>query len=90
MNGRALRAVDPGPAADTLSAWPRLDQITAPALVIVGELDLAGLRHISETLAAEMQDARLVRLPGVAHLPHLEADPSTLNEISNFADQVGV
>lgn len=24
MNGRALRVVDPGPAADTLPAWPRL------------------------------------------------------------------
>jgi pimeloyl-ACP methyl ester carboxylesterase len=90
MNGSALRAVDPGPAADTLPAWPRLDQITTPALVIVGELDLAEMRHISERLAAEMPDARLIRLPGVAHLPHLEADPMALNEISNFADTLGV
>ncbi len=90
MNGRALRAVGPGPAADTLPAWPRLDQITTPALVIVGELDLARMRHISETLAAEMPDARLVRLPGVAHLPHLEADPVTLSEIRAFADTLGV
>ena len=88
MNGRALRADDPGPAADAPPAWPRLDQITTPALVMVGELDLARQRHVSERLAADMRDARLVRLPGVAHLPHLEADPLTLNEISNFVDEV--
>lgn len=88
MNGRALRAVDPGPVAEQPPAWPLLETIAVPAVVMIGELDLVRLQHISETLAAAMPQARLVRLSGVAHLPQLEADPATLSETAKFAAQL--
>ncbi len=55
---------------------------------MVGARDLQRLQNISETMASTMPHARLVRLTGVAHLPHLEADPVTLTEIASFADQL--
>jgi pimeloyl-ACP methyl ester carboxylesterase len=88
MNGRVLRADDPGPLADPKPAWTRLDEIAAPAVVMVGELDLMRLQRISDTVAASLPDARAVRLPGVAHLPHLEGDPATLNEIADLTNRL--
>jgi pimeloyl-ACP methyl ester carboxylesterase len=88
MNGRALRADDPGPRTDQKPAWTRLDEIAAPAVVMVGELDLMRLQRISDTVAATLPDARAVRLPGVAHLPHLERDPATLNEIADLTNRL--
>ncbi|MGC9221954.1 MAG: alpha/beta fold hydrolase [Solirubrobacteraceae bacterium] len=88
MNDRALRAEDPGPQADPEPAWPRLCEITAPTLVLVGDLDLERLHGISESLAASIPVAQLTRLPGVAHLPHLEHDADTLTRIADFVDQL--
>jgi pimeloyl-ACP methyl ester carboxylesterase len=88
MNDRALRADDPGPQADQKPAWTRLGEITAPAVVMVGELDRKRLQRISDTLAASLPDARAVWLPGVAHLPHLEGDPATLDEIADLTDRL--
>lgn len=88
MNGCVLRAADPGPRAALPPAWPRRNEITAPALVMVGGLDLERLQNISVALASALAHARLVRLAGVAHLPHLEPDPVTLIEIASFADRL--
>lgn len=88
MNDRALRAEDPGPQAALESAWPRLSEITAPTLVLVGDLDLERLQGISESLAATIPGAQLARLPGVAHLPHLEQDVLTLTRIADFVDRL--
>jgi pimeloyl-ACP methyl ester carboxylesterase len=51
---------------------------------MVGEHDL---RYIKENCAHAVRSiagARLVELPGVAHLPHLEADKTTLRETVAF------
>ncbi len=87
MNGRALAAPDPGDAATPTPAWDRLGEISVPTLVLVGEHDLAHVHHACRHLAAAVPGARLVELPGVAHLPHLEADPATLQEIDAFVQQ---
>lgn len=42
-------------------------------LVMVGELDQPDKMSIGEHLAASIPGARLIRLPGVAHLPPMEA-----------------
>jgi pimeloyl-ACP methyl ester carboxylesterase len=86
MNGRALRAPDPGPEADTLAAWPRLGEIAVPTLVLVGRLDAEDILAVDEPLAERIPGARLVWLDGVAHVPHLEGDPATLVEIEAFVD----
>jgi len=86
MNGRALRARDPGERAHVEAAWPRLAAITMPVLVMVGRLDVEDIRSVDEGLAERLPDARLLWLDGVAHLPHFEADPTTLREIADFVD----
>lgn len=87
MNGRALRAEDPGEQADTPSAWPRLGEIAAPTLVMIGRLDAAAIQATDELAAEMIPGARLRFLDGVAHLPHLEPDPTTLEEIAAFVDE---
>ena len=88
-NGRALQAEDPGHQADSPPAWPRLVQITAPTLVMVGTLDHERIQTIDEAIASTIPTAQFSRLDGVAHLPHLEADPTTLDQIAQFVDGVG-
>ncbi len=84
MNLRALDADDPGEQAEAVPAWDRLAEIAVPTLLLVGDLDLqyirSGVAHAAETIPG----ARLVELPGVAHLPHLEGDERTLREIAEF------
>lgn len=86
MNGRALRADNPGREAELSPAWPRLGDIAVPTLVMIGRLDAEDIQAIDEPAARMIPGARLKFLDGVAHLPHLEADPTTLQEIAAFVD----
>lgn len=86
MNGRALRADDPGEQVALPPAWPRLDEIAVPTLIMVGRLDVEDIQAIDELAAGMIPGARLSLLERVAHLPHLEADASTLDEIAAFVD----
>jgi pimeloyl-ACP methyl ester carboxylesterase len=83
MNRRALEAEEPGDQQEG-SAWDRLGEIGVPTLVLVGEHDLRYIKENCAHLAATVPGARLVELPGVAHVPHLEADERTLAEITAF------
>jgi pimeloyl-ACP methyl ester carboxylesterase len=89
MNGRALRADDPGEPAEIAPAWPRLGEIAAPTLVLVGRLDAEDVQAIDERAAGMIPGARLRFLDGVAHVPHLEGEPATLDEIAAFVDAHG-
>jgi pimeloyl-ACP methyl ester carboxylesterase len=89
MNGRALRAEDPGTIAEIPAAWPRLGEITTPTLVMIGRLDAEDIQAINEPMVKMIPNARLVWLDGVAHVPHLEGDPATLDEITKFLDGPG-
>lgn len=89
MNARALAAPDPGNSADPDDAWPRLGEIEVPVLVLVGELDFIELQAVLEQAAELLPRGRFVRLPGVAHVPHLEGDPRTLAEVTGFIDALG-
>src|SRR5215218_4933461 len=89
MNGRALRAEDPGPEAELPDAWSRLAELAVPTLVLLGTLDTEEIVAVDEQAAALIAGARLVHLDGVAHVPHLEADPTTLDEIAAFVDAQG-
>ncbi len=68
---------DEEPVAD---AAVRLAEIGVPALVIVGERDRPDILRFADRLAAEIASARLLRLPGVGHLPNLEA-PEQFNAV---------
>lgn len=89
MNGRALRAEDPGAQAEIAPAWPRLGEITAPTLLMVGRLDAEEILVIDEQAAELIPGARLRFLDDVAHVPQLEGDPATLDEIAAFVDRLG-
>jgi pimeloyl-ACP methyl ester carboxylesterase len=84
MNARALDADDPGERHEDAAAWDRLAEIGVPTLVLVGEHDLRYIKENCAHLAASVPEARLVELPGVAHVPHLEGDETTLKEIAAF------
>jgi pimeloyl-ACP methyl ester carboxylesterase len=84
MNAAAQAAADPGERAEDASAWDRTSEIAVPTLVMVGEHDLAYIKRNCVHLAESIGGARLVELSGVAHVPHLEGDPTTLAEIAAF------
>ena len=86
MNARALRAPDPGPQAETPDAWPRLGEIAVPTLVMAGDLDAEEIVAIAPQVAERIRNAELRILEGVAHVPHLEGDESTLTAVRTFAD----
>ena len=86
MNLRALRAKDPGKQARLPAAWPRLGEIAVPTLVMVGRLDSERIQAIDEPAATMIPGAALRFLDDVAHVPHLEADPATLDEVAAFVD----
>jgi len=63
---RAARAVF------SFAATPRLDEIVAPTLVIVGEADRTLPLAAMEDLATRIRGARLVRIPGAGHISNME------------------
>jgi pimeloyl-ACP methyl ester carboxylesterase len=84
MNGRALASAEPGERAVDAAAWHELGQIGVPVLAMVGEYDLRYIKENCAHVVRSIAGARLVELPGVAHLPHLEGDERTLTEIATF------
>lgn len=74
-------ATPPGPVAwSEAPARARLDEITAPTLVVTGRHDLEVFRALGELLAREIAAAESVTMD-TAHLPALEA-PDEFNRIA--------
>jgi pimeloyl-ACP methyl ester carboxylesterase len=69
---------DPRPVLEVL------DELTMPALVLVGELDVPGFVAMSEELAARLPGARLVRVPGAGHMINLECPDLVSAELARF------
>jgi pimeloyl-ACP methyl ester carboxylesterase len=68
----------------------RVGQIAAPCLVVVGQLDLVNSPAVAAELAERINRARLVALPDVGHLPHIEAPLRFREVIEQFlAEQAG-
>ena len=63
----------------------RLGEITAPTLVIVGADDPA--RDRAEAVAAGIPGARLARVPGAGHAPHLEAPAAFTRLVLDFVSE---
>lgn len=84
MNGRALAAEDPGDTTGVPERWDGLDTITAPTMVLVGDLDAEEEQAAAEQLAQMIPGARFEKLVGTAHLPHLEGHARCLDALRDF------
>lgn len=65
---------DPVELAQELSplAIMRLEEITAPTLVMIGDQDVPGIKHIAELLASRIPRAETAVIHDAAHLPSME------------------
>ncbi len=62
----------------------QLASVKVPVLVLVGELDEATPPAMSHELAAGLPDASLIVLPGLAHVPQLQAPKVFMQAIAGF------
>ena len=85
MNRIVIANGDPeADGASSLDTAGRLDEVTAPALVACGELDLPMQIRRSAELAEQLPNATHRTLPGRAHLPYLEAADEVAELIAGF------
>jgi 3-oxoadipate enol-lactonase len=75
-------------AAAEHDARDSLGQIHVPSLVLVGELDLVDPPRVAAELANLLPDARMVVMPGVGHLPHIEDKNRFRQEVELFLQNV--
>lgn len=61
-------------------AFPRLEAVQVPTLIIIGELDQPSMRRAADQMAARIPGAQQVRMPNTAHLPSME-QPEQFNQI---------
>jgi 3-oxoadipate enol-lactonase len=66
----------------------RLDEVRAPTLVIVGDLDVPGTLAASERIEHGVQGAQRIVMPGVAHLPPMERPGEFVSLVEDFLDKV--
>lgn len=81
-------------AVNTLSCWEsrsimqelnppaigRLEEIHAPTLAVLGDLDMPGIHEIVDMIQANVSGAQKVIIPGVAHMVNMEK-PQEFNKI---------
>ncbi|MEX2100190.1 MAG: alpha/beta hydrolase, partial [Acidimicrobiia bacterium] len=92
MNGIALAATPPGSdrPPEGLLAWERLEEIEAPTLVVVGDLDAPDVIEYSRAIARRVPGAELRVIEGTAHLPQLEQPERLAEEIRRFLASQGL
>ncbi|MGD0041522.1 MAG: alpha/beta hydrolase, partial [Isosphaeraceae bacterium] len=76
-------------AAAEHDARTRIKRIHVPCLVLVGELDLVNPPRVAAQLALGLPDSRMVVLPNVGHLPHIEEKTLFGQELKRFLERVG-
>jgi pimeloyl-ACP methyl ester carboxylesterase len=85
MSAQVLAHGAPDEAGDAgLDAFSRLEELSLPVTIAVGDLDAEEVQTLCRTLAARIPGARLRVLDGVAHLPSLER-PAEVADLVNDA-----
>lgn len=80
MNARALGKLPLNQEEAPPDAWGRMEAVSAPALLIVGDEDFMALVERHDTLSETMPNAFAVVLEGVAHIPSIER-PDLVNSL---------
>jgi len=71
-------------ACRAFDAEKELERVAAPTLVVIGEHEDAEQRARGELLAARIPGARLVSLPGAAHMVPLEKPAALAHAVADF------
>jgi pimeloyl-ACP methyl ester carboxylesterase len=88
MNRIALYAESPGTEPEPPDAWNRLNELTCPVLIVVGDLDLSHIQERCRYLASTIPSARLHVMEGAAHLPAFEQPEVFADVLRHFLAQV--
>jgi len=70
------------------AAWPRVGEIGAPTLLLVGDEDFTALIDRHEHLSEEMPNAFAAVLEGVAHIPSIERPELVNSMLLEFLDAI--
>ena len=92
MQREAFAKASPDDEADEVEVEPpisRLAELALPILVVVGDADQPDTIAIGRRIAAEAPGARLVSMPGVAHMPTLERQAEFERLVIDFLAEVG-
>ncbi|MGZ5034749.1 MAG: alpha/beta fold hydrolase [Usitatibacter sp.] len=87
MNSIALRSPPTGSNLDVAPAFHRLGEISAPSLVIWGDLDFPHIQDRSRHIATTMLNGSHHLLTAVAHLPSLERPADVTGLLAEFIDR---
>lgn len=70
------------------AAWPRVGEVGAPTLLLVGDEDFTALIERHEHLSEEMPNAFAAVLEGVAHIPSIERPDLVNSMLLEFLDAI--
>jgi pimeloyl-ACP methyl ester carboxylesterase len=87
MNDIALRSPPTGSNLDVAPAFHRLSEISAPSLVIWGDLDFPHIQERSRHIATMMLNGSCHELTGAAHLPSLERPADITGLLAEFINR---
>jgi 3-oxoadipate enol-lactonase len=71
-------------AFTTLDTAERIRRFDKPMLVLAGELDASTTPDVMRPIAASVQDARYVEMPGAPHMPTLERPDLVVEALDSF------
>ena len=87
MQATALRLPPAGSNLDAVPAYPRLGEISAPTLVISGDLDFPHIQERCRHIAGTVLHGSFHELTGAAHLPSLERPADVTGLLAAFIDR---
>ncbi len=87
MNGIALRSPPVGSNLDVAPAFGRLGEISAPSLVIWGDLEFPHIQERCRHVAATVLNGSGHELTGAAHLPSLERPADVTGLLAEFINR---